>query len=365
MRYPAVMIDLLKLEHNARFIKTICEQRKLSYSAVTKGVGAHEQVVDALYRTGLRDFADSRLQNLMRIRQKYGRDVSLMLLRLPAASEVEEVVSLCDVSLNSEMETILQLGKAAEKGLRPHEIILMTDLGDLREGLMPQHLLSVAEEAAGVRGIKLAGIGVNYTCYGGVIPSAESYRELSHLAQEVERRIGYPLRLVSGGNSSSLPLIMGKNDLGRVNHLRIGEAILLGKETAYGEVVPGLYTDSFVLEAEIVEMQCKPSIPRGEIGRDAFGQTPWFENRGHRIRAILAIGKQDAAVEALVPETPGTQILGASSDHLIVDVTDAPPFKVGDTMRFGLQYGALLNLMTSSYVRKYERSDALLLSHLM
>ncbi|PZE19864.1 alanine/ornithine racemase family PLP-dependent enzyme [Paenibacillus xerothermodurans] len=364
MRYPAVFFDSFQLEHNARLILALCQRRGIKCSSVTKGIGADERIVAAWYRAGFRDFADSRLQNLAEIRRTYGRDVSLMLLRLPAASEAHDVVRLCDVSLNSELETIRLLGQAARQLKHPHEIILMTDLGDLREGLLPEHLLDAVREIVNIPAIKLAGIGVNYTCYGGVLPSVDSYKELTHLVHQAEALTEYPLQLVSGGNSSSLPLILGSGNLGRVNHLRIGEALLLGRETAFGENIPGLYTKAFILEAEVVELQCKPTLPRGEAGRDAFGGVPLFEDRGFRIRAVLALGKQDAVVEQLLPEAEGADILGASSDHLIVDVTDAPPVKVGDTMRFELRYGALLHLMTSSYVVKYERSDPLLCRHL-
>jgi Predicted amino acid racemase len=97
----------------------------------------------------------------------------------------------------------------------------------------------------------------------------------------------------------------------------------------------------------------KPSKPIGTIGADAFGKVPVFEDRGRRLRAIAAVGKQDAKIDGLAPLDPGVTVLGASSDHLTLDVEDCPTRPVlGGVMRFTLDYGAMLALTTSPYVEK-------------
>ena len=139
-----------------------------------------------------------------------------------------------------------------------------------------------------------------------------------------------------------------------INQLRLGESILLGRETAYGHQIKGTHSDCFKLIAEIIEVKNKPSSPIGEVKLDAFGKKPSFVDTGVRKRALCAVGKQDVAVEDIVPEDEGLILLGASSDHLILDVTDCDrSYKVGDLIPFYLKYGGILRTMSSEYVARY------------
>lgn len=164
--------------------------------------------------------------------------------------------------------------------------------------------------------------------------------------------VGQEIELVSGGNSANWLMMESGNMPKAVNHLRIGEAILLGNETTERIPIKGLYQDVFTLWAEVIEVATKPSVPIGEIGEDAFGQIPSFVDRGRHRRAIVAIGRQDVVIEGLQPDIEGIKILGASSDHLILDVEDAErPVQVGDVLSFTVRgYSALLALFTSDYV---------------
>jgi predicted amino acid racemase len=139
----------------------------------------------------------------------------------------------------------------------------------------------------------------------------------------------------------------------RVNHARIGEAILLGRETTHRRPWPGTFQDAFIVRAEVLEQKAKPSVPVGELAEDAFGELPTFEDRGVRLRALLNLGREDVAVDGLTPLDPGVTIIGASSGYLVVDVTDASDrTEVGSELAFSLNYGALLRVMTSVYVEK-------------
>jgi Predicted amino acid racemase len=360
MKFPALHIDLAKIRHNAQMLNRYCDLRGVRMSVVTKGVSAQERIVRTLHNAGIREYADSRLSHLRRMRNWFGKHCRLMLLRIPSPGEAREVLQSCDVSLHSDTETIARLNQAAREKRTFHEILLMVELGDLREGIPPSELEPVLRRIHSLSNIRLTGIGANFTCYGGVIPTAETMAKLSRLASHAERILGYPLTFVSGGNSSTLPLIFHHDDLGRINHLRIGEAVFLGRETAYGQTVGGLYPDAFVFAAEIVELHEKPSMPEGQISRNAFGEIPRFENRGIRLRAILSVGRTDVCTEGLKPYDPEYYILGSSSDYLMVDVTDGPPVKVGDSIRFQLTYGAMSRLMNARGIHKYFRSDPLL-----
>jgi len=66
---------------------------------------------------------------------------------------------------------------------------------------------------------------------------------------------------------------------------------------------------------------------------------------------ITAIGRQDVMPEGLVPVLEGASIIGASSDHLTIDVEETgKSFKPGDILRFRPDYGAMLAASTSGYV---------------
>jgi predicted amino acid racemase len=203
----------------------------------------------------------------------------------------------------------------------------------------------------GLPGIRIAGLGTNLPCLGGVVPSTDNMARLVALAEGVERTFGLELELISGVNSSGLELIAAGGMPARVNHARIGEAILLGRETTHRRPWPGTRQDAFELRAEVVERKLKPSLPIGEIAEDAFGRRPVFEDRGERVRALLNVGREDIDVGGLTPLDPGVAILGASSGYLVVDLSDAGT-RVGDLLAFRPGYGALLAAMTSEYVKK-------------
>lgn len=338
----------------------LCERSNMICFPVTKGIGAAKEVIETLQGAKYTRFADSRLQHLHHIRSIVGKEAELLLIRTPALSEVEETVLCADISLNSELSVIEALGRAARTYRTVHRVILMVDLGDLREGMMPHEVVEVAQRVSNIPGIVLDGIGANFTCFSGVIPTESSLQELTQLANLVEMEIGTQLRFISGGNSSSLPLIMQKRHIGRVNSLRVGEAIFLGKETAYGKNIPFMYQDVFSIEAEIIEIKRKPSMPRGVIGRDAFGQVPSFENKGERLRAIVAMGRQDLDISGLRASDKNIEILGGSSDHLIIDITDSTPRSIGDKMTFVPAYSALQSGMVSSLVQKQYVYDEVL-----
>ncbi len=272
-------------------------------------------------------------------------------------SEADKVVEYTDTSLNSELETIKALSKEALRKGRSHNIILMVDLGDLREGYYNEkEIYEAVEHIIKMNGgVKLVGIGTNLTCYGGVIPDADNLGRLVKLSKDIENRFDVDLEIISGGNSSSLHLLMDNKPIEGINNLRLGESLVLGGvETAYGNRIDDTYNDVFKLTAEIIEVKHKPSVPTGgEIGRDAFGKVPTFVDKGIRKRIICAIGKQDVELDAIFPLDEGLSILGGSSDHLILDGTDSQTdYRVGDKVHFKLSYGGILRLMTSEYVKK-------------
>jgi len=352
MSRPFVTIDLEKIEHNARIITELCGTHGIEVTGVTKVTCGMPQVGKALLRGGVTSIGESRMENILRLKAN-GVNAPYMLLRIPPLSAVEDIVTSVDISLNSELSVIAALSEAAHRRGLVHKIIIMVDLGDLREGVWPDDLLPMAREVMELPGVRIVGLGANLSCYGGVMPSEENMGRLAAYAQDLEGHLGIRLRYVSGGNSSALTLIASGRMPRGINHMRIGEGILLGRETVKRSPWPGTHQDAFLLNAEVIELKEKPSIPVGETSEDAFGRKPVFEDRGEMLRAILNIGREDVDVDGMVTDDERLSILGASSDHLLVDVTAAgDEVRLGDDLRFGLNYSALLATMTSMYVEK-------------
>ena len=347
--YPRITADLKKIQHNVDMLCDLCAEHGVSIAAVSKVVCADERIVSVLEESGATMLADARTENLARLKTNKPK----LLLRAPAPEEAEEAVRLADISLVSEIDTIRALGKAARAAHKTHSIILMIDMGDLREGLLflnRESIYRAADAAKEQEGIELLGIGTNLTCYGAIIPDEDNLGGLCDIADELRAHTGLPIPIVSGGNSSSLGLLKRGMVPDCVNHLRLGESIMLGNDTAACRVMNGLYGDAFTLSTRLIELQRKPSVPIGESGANAFGEHPTFESLGEQLRGICKIGRQDTVAEGLTPRDGDIKIIGASSDHLIVDLTNAKPYRVGDILDFTPDYGALLRAYTSPYV---------------
>ncbi|WP_315116041.1 ornithine racemase Orr [uncultured Clostridium sp.] len=350
-QYPCVEVDLSKVTHNAKQILYMCKSKGIDVVGVTKVFCAEIPIVKALLQAGFTHIGDSRVQNLKKMEQI---SCKKMLLRISMESEAEQVIKYSDVSLNSELETIKILSKKAKELNKTHNIILMVDIGDLREGVLVEDVLDITGEIIKLDNINLIGLGTNVTCYGGVIPDKDNLMKLVNLRNDIKNTYDLDLPIISGGNSSSLYLVMNGTIPKEINQLRVGEGIALGRETSFGDAIPSCYDDAFILKGEIIEIRDKPTVPTGRIGMDAFGNTPRFEDKGIRKRAIVAVGRQDIKVDGLFPLDENISIFGASSDHLLLDVTDSvESLRVGDIVKFKMDYGCLLASMTSNYVTKY------------
>lgn len=367
--YPRVVIDIDKLRNNLDTVSEITKDRGgCSLAVVTKCFCADSRIVKMVSEHPKVDLiADSRIKNIASYTDTaHEKGKKTMLLRIPMKSELEEVVRYVDLCQISEISTIRLLNEEAHKADKVQNILLMIDMGDLREGIFFENrevIHQTVGEILEMENIHLCGVGVNLTCYGAIIPKYENLSKLVEIAREIEGEQGIKLEMISGGNSSSIYLIDRGELPEGINNLRLGESFVLGNDTAYETKIPGTTDRAFILEAEIVELKEKPSLPVGEAGVDAFGQKPHYEDRGQMMRAIVAIGKQDVDLGSIVPLDERIEIMGGSSDHIILDVTNcnglgneagegSTSYKVGDIVSFRLGYGGLLRVMTSPYVEK-------------
>lgn len=332
----------------------------ISVTGVTKALLGSPQISAVLLRAGVDGLGDSRIENIERLRGGGVRS-KITLIRTPMLSQVDRVVRCADISFNTELDVVAALSSHAQKAATVHSVVLMVELGDLREGLLPCDLLKAVEVTQGLPNILFKGIGANLACLNGVSPDGANMSDLSQLADSIDAKFGQVTEIVSGGNSANINWVLSGAETGRINNLRLGEAILFGREALHRAPIEGLHVDAITLVAEVIEVKIKPSQPWGELAQNAFGEIAQVSDRGPSSRALVAIGRQDIDPSGLTPP-PGMLLLGASSDHLVLDVKNQP-VSVGDTMTFQVDYGAFLRAMTSPFVGRHlssykaQRSD--------
>jgi predicted amino acid racemase len=345
---PRIEIALSQIRDNARMLSELYGQKEISLMGVSKAVLGEPSIVEAMIQGGVQFIADSRIENIQRMKTA-GISTQFVLLRTPL-SQAESIIQNADISLNTEIETLKELSHYAKAQNKNHRVIIMVELGDLREGVLPYDLSQFIKETLTLPHIKLIGIGCNLACHGGVKPDEVNMHQLSKLADALEKEFQISLEIISGGNSANYEWYKFARDIGKINNLRLGESILLGCETANRKAIPGLHTRAFQLIAEVIESKKKTSLPSGEICQDAFGNTPSFQDRGISQRAIIALGRQDVRISSLKPDS-SLEILGASSDHIILD-SKHHNLKVGDEVKFDLDYSGILSAMTSPFIKK-------------
>ncbi|MBT6117161.1 MAG: alanine/ornithine racemase family PLP-dependent enzyme [Rhodospirillaceae bacterium] len=364
MTAPRLEIDLDKIHHNASTLVERLGARGIGVTGITKAALGAPEIAATLIAAGVRGLGDSRVENIETMRRA-GISAPMTLIRSPMPSQVKRVVAQADISFNTELEVVGRLSFAAQAARRTHGIVLMVELGDLREGIMPGDLESSVLKVLSFPNIALRGIGTNLACRSGVAPDARNMAELSALADRIDAGSGGRLGIVSGGNSANLSWALSGADTGRINDLRLGEAILLGREPLHRRPIDGLHTDAITLIAEAIESKLKPSRPWGEIGQSAFGAVSASAVKpdsghgmqpGRTVQTIFALGRQDTDPDGLVPPD-GIDVLGCSSDHLIVG-SSGHPLSVGAEIRFQLNYSALARAMTSPFVARVMKESS-------
>ena len=350
MSAPRLEINLPKLHHNAQTLVRRLAAQGIAVTGVSKATLGMVEIVHTWLGAGVGSIGESRIEAIETL-VRSGITVPLLLVRSPMLSQVDRVVASASISCNTDIDVLNALAAAAKQQGRCHGVLLMVELGDLREGILPADLESMVQQILAMSNLQLMGIGTNLACQHGIAPNVENMGDLSRLTT-LEQRFHLTFPWCSGGNSANLPWLADGGDPVRINHLRLGEALLLGREPLHRTAIPGLHTDAISLVAEVIEAKHKPSQPWGERGRTSFDGSPTVPRRegsSHRVqRALLALGEQDVDPAGLIPPQ-GTVIRGASSDHLVVE-SPGQPLAVGDEQRYQLSYSALLRAMTSPFV---------------
>lgn len=348
-------INLEALFHNYLTIQKWMRNHSARWAMVTKVLCGNTQVLKALAAMGMHAVGDSRLSNLKTIK-KLVTDSECWYLRVPGPSMIDRVVELSDVSLNSEIETIASLNEAAGRQGRIHHVVIMIELGDLREGILPGSLINFYEAVFNLPNIEVLGIGANLGCLAGVAPSIDQFMQLALYRELLELKFERKLPLISAGSSAALPLLLDGTAPKSINHFRIGESLFLGTDLIHGGTLPELRDDVMLLHTEISELKEKSLAPAAEASSIApfAEEAPADPQAGQRgYRALVGVGQLDTEITGLAPLNPEHEIAGASSDITVVNLgSDPNGLSVGDSIDFRMNYAALLRLMNCRYIKK-------------
>lgn len=355
MTAPRIEIDVSVIRRNARTLCAWLTAEGVEVTGVTKAVGGDPNVARAMLEGGVSSLADARIENVERMRAD-GLDCPISLIRPPMLSQAARVVRSCELSYNTEPGVIAALAAAAREAGKVHHVILLVEMGDRRDGIMPEDVAKIAVQIVATPGVALKGIGANLGCFSAVAPDDEIMARLSNLADEVEGACGPFMETISGGGSACISWALGDDPKRRINNLRIGEAILLGLDPILGEPIAGLKADAFGLFAEVIEVKTKPE-PTLLIAMDSVSKAlRLVPNHYGGARSILALGAQDTDTEGLtMPD--GYVCLGATSDHLVMQ-SSRTTSRIGDDMRLELDYSALLRSMNAPSVTKIVLNDS-------
>ncbi|NGY37929.1 alanine/ornithine racemase family PLP-dependent enzyme [Flavobacterium sp. XN-5] len=345
-----------KLEENYAYLNTIFESRNIEWGVVTKLLCGNKIYLKEIIALGVREMHDSRISNLKKIKA-LDPTIQTVYIKPPAKRSIESIVRYADVSFNTEIDTIKMLSKEAQNQNKIHKIIIMIEMGDLREGVMGEELVDFYGSILSLPNIEIRGIGTNLNCLSGIMPTQDKLIQLSLYKQLIEAKFNIKISWVSGGTSVAIPLILKNARPMAVNHFRIGEALFFGKDLFTGETIKDMHNDVFKLYSEIIEITEKPDAPTGELGESGVGNTYVMEDNTDlgvtSLRAILDIGLLDMQPQYIEAEDADITIVDASSDMLVIDISHSKKgYKIGDLVSFKIQYMGALYLLNSDYIEK-------------
>ncbi|MCC5919810.1 MAG: alanine racemase [Cyclobacteriaceae bacterium] len=344
-----------KLHHNYNFLETMFKSNGLKWGIVSKLLCGNRHYIKEVIDLGIKEIHDSRISNL-KIVKEIDPDTLTVYIKPPAKLSISDIVRYADISMNTEFHTLQMLSDEAKKQDKVHRAIIMIETGDLREGVMGDNLVSFYEKVFELPNLEIIGLGTNLNCLHGVMPSQDKLVQLSLYKQIIELKFNREIPLISGGTSVTIPLILNKQIPRGVNHFRIGETLYFGTNLFTEELIEGMKPDVFELFTEIIEITEKPMVPIGELAANPQGEIMKIDESLYgktSYRAILDLGLLDIDPKYLIIDDYDFEIVGASSDMLILDLGEnVQKYKVGDLISFKLKYMGALQVLNSAYIEK-------------
>ncbi len=344
-----------ELLHNYEFLDRLFKENSIKWGITTKLLCGTRSYLEEVINLGIKEVHDSRISNLKRIKEIDPQTMTVY-IKPPPKDTIPDIVRYADASLNTELATLHELSDEAVNQGKIHKVIIMIEMGDLREGVMREELLDFYGKIFRLPGIEVIGLGTNLNCLHGVLPNGDKLIQLVLYKQIIDLQFNKSIPLVSAGTTVTIPLLLRNQLPAGINHFRVGEALFFGKNLFNGETIEGMSDSVLELSTHIIEISEKPLVPTGDLGTNPQGRSASVNDEDYgktAYRAILDIGYLDVQPDYLIPVDPSIEISDASSDMMILNVGNNPNnYKVGDLVRFKLKYMGALSLMSSDYIDK-------------
>ena len=347
-----------RIIENIKKLNSYLKPRGIEWTLVTKIINGYKPLLEKiLLDPSIKDVhsvGDSRISNLKAIKE-IKPDIVTVYIKPAAVNQAKNVIKYADISLNSSFETIKELDREAGKQGKIHRVIVMIEMGELREGVVRENILQFYEMIFQMKNISVVGVGTNLGCMYGVEPTYDKLIQLSLYKQLIETTFKVKLAVVSSGSSITLPLVSMNKIPSGVTHFRIGEAAFLGTSPYDGKKFKNLSTNAFTFSADIVELEKKEVVPDGKIGDGAIGETADYKNFDYdeSYRAIVDFGELDVDYRNLLAKDNSINFIGSTSDMTVYDLGQkSNKYKVGHQLYFSPNYMAVARLTNSKYMSK-------------
>jgi len=359
-----LIIHAEKIKNNIRYLSDYFDRLNIQWSLITKVFSGDKEFLkqilsdDVIYR--INSVGDSRLTSLKNLKT-VNPNMRTIYIKPPAKVYAEDVVRYADISLNSSYSTIQSLNVAAKKAGKIHQIIIMIELGELREGVNRDDVMAFYEKVFDLSHIDVIGIGSNLGCMYGIEPTYDKLLQLSIYKELISEKFKKKLKFISGGSSITLPLIEQGSVPKDINHFRIGEAAFFGVSPLNNKQFKELNTDTFEFEANIIELEKKKIVPEGVLSDANIGHTADFDEHDAdetTVKAILDFGMLDVDKENIEALDNEISFVGITSDMMVVDIGSnrteegKKKYRVGDRIRFKPNYMAVARLLNSKFIDK-------------
>ncbi|MEA3494616.1 MAG: alanine racemase [Bacteroidota bacterium] len=359
-----LQINITEIKNNITKLSKYLKANNIEWSLITKVFSGDkkfmEQILTPEIIRDIHSVGDSRLSSLKTLKE-VNEKLTTIYIKPPAAIYVDDVVKYADISLNSSYKTISALNKAAKKQNKIHKVIIMIELGELREGVNRDDLFTFYEKIFELPNIEVVGLGSNLGCMYGIEPTYDKLLQLNLYKEVIEAKHGTKLDLISGGSSITLPLIENGTIPKDINHFRIGEAAFFGKSPLKNEQFIDLNIDTFNFYTQIIELEEKGIVPDGVINEASIGHSVGFKDvdlgRSTK-KAILDFGLLDVDQEGLEIDDKDVKFVGITSDMTVIDIGDNKDAKnnkkynVGDMICLDPNYMAVARLLNSKFIEK-------------
>ncbi len=350
-----ITLNKAKLKSNFNYLNSFFKENNIEWSVVTKILCGNKDYLSELLSMGISQYSDSRISNLKTIKS-IDNNAQTIYIKPPAKGVIKDVIKYADISMNTDFRTIKMLSEEAQKQNVTHKIIIMIDLGELREGVMREDFVDFYSRVFQMKNIEIIGLGTNLSCLYGILPNNDKLIQLSLYKQLVEAKFDVHMPFISGGSSVTIPLVSQGLIPKGINHFRVGETLFMGTDVYNNQQFENMENDIFKLYAEVIELYEKPLIPSGELGKNLEGDTMSFDEQNYgktTIRAIIDIGLLDIDMKHLDPVDTDIKYAGATSDMVVLDLGENPKnYKVGDLIEFTMDYMGIVRIMNSKYIEK-------------